>query len=369
MKTYAYVTREIGKMTREEVELDDPGLTELRIRITASGICHTDAAARDQFISVPLPTVLGHEGVGIVDAVGAAVTDFEVGDHVIMSFPSCGCCGPCRKGKPFACIDSHTYMFGGVYRDKTMRIHKNGQNISSFFGQGSFSEYAIVDSSSAVKVDKDIPMASLTSLGCGIQTGAGSVLNKMKPEPGSSIAVFGCGAVGLAGIMAAKIAGCSVIIGIDAVPSRLQLAKELGATHVINGMKQNTLNEIKNITDGEGANYALEASGNSNLVVQSIDCLSVEGMSVIVSVTGEKEIHFKPEPSIMTPCRTFAGLVEGGSNPKVFIPQLVKFYKEGKLPMEKLVKYYKPEDIETAFEDSHSGKVIKPVIIFDENVK
>lgn len=366
MKINAYVARGVGQMALETVELDEPKSTEIRVKLVACGVCHTDAAAMAAIVPVSFPAVLGHEGAGIVDAVGSGVRDFKVGDRVLLSFPSCGICRSCRKARPYACTDSHKYMFGGVYLDGKMRIHKDGEDISSFFGQGSFAEYSIVDERNAVKVDveNDSDLAVLTSLGCGIQTGAGSVLNRMEPKPGSSIAIFGCGAVGMAAIMAAKIAGCSTIIGVDAVPERLALAKELGATHVINGKEVDAVVEIRSITEGTGADYSLECSGSTALAYQAIDCLAVEGMNVLVSVTGAQELTFKPEPMMMTPCRTFTGLVEGGSNPKVFIPKLVQFYREGKLPVDKLVKTYSFDQINEAFEDSHSGKVIKPVLMF-----
>ncbi len=363
MEIKAMVTHTENQLSLETVELDDPQGSEVRVKLVACGVCHTDSAALAHFIPVQFPAIMGHEGVGIVESVGPAVEDLKVGDHVIMTFPSCGCCKPCLKGHPYACEISHVLMFDGTYKDGTKRLHQNGEDISSFFGQAGFATYAIVDERNAVKVDPEVDLAPLCSLGCGVQTGAGTVLNRMKPEPGSAIAVFGCGAVGMAAIMAAKIAGCSKIIGVDVVPSRLELAKELGATDVVNGKQCNAVEAIKALTDG-GANYSIECSGVPALGVQAIDCLGLEGLSVIVSVTGDLEMTIKPEPMIMTPCRTFAGLVEGGSNPKVFIPKLVQFCKEGKLPVEKMCKYYKFEEIEQAFADSHSGEVIKPVLLF-----
>lgn len=364
MKIQAMVTREPNTFHLETVELDEPKGSEVRVKLVACGVCHTDAAAAAQIIPVPFPAVMGHEGVGIVEAVGPNATELKVGDHVIMSFPSCGCCDPCKRNRPYACKVSYPLFFGGKYMDGTMRMHKDGEGIATFFGQSGFATHSIVDERNAIKVDPSIDLAPLCSLGCGIQTGAGSVLNKLKPEPGSSLVVIGCGAVGMAAIMAAKIAGCSIIIGVDVVPERLALAKELGATHVVNGREVNTVEEVRKITDG-GANYSVECSGVPALGLQAIDCLGLEGQAVFVSVTGDKTITITPEAQIMTPCRTISGLVEGGSNPKTFIPKLVQFYAEGKLPVDKLTKYYKFTEIEQAFADSHSGEVIKPVLIFD----
>ncbi|MCD7792142.1 MAG: NAD(P)-dependent alcohol dehydrogenase [Oscillospiraceae bacterium] len=359
------VTREANQYALETVELDDPKSGEVRVKIIACGLCHTDIAAMAQFIPMKLPGVMGHEGVGVVDAVGPNVKELQPGDRVILSFPSCGCCNSCRSGRPYACKDSYPLYFSGAYQDGTRRLHQGSEDISALFGQGAFAEYAIVAERNAVKVDVDTDeeLIPLCSLGCGIQTGAGTVINRIKPEAGSSIAVFGCGAVGMAAIMAAKLCGCTTIIGIDIVPSRLSLAQELGATHVINGKETDDIvSAVRAITDG-GTNYSVECSGVPALAVNSIECLGIEGLSVIVSVTGELEMKFKPEPTLMTPCRTFAGYVEGGSNPKLFIPRLVRLYKAGKLPVEKLVKTYKFADIGSAISDSHSGEVIKPVLL------
>ncbi len=366
MKMRAYVAREANKYAMENVELAEPKFGELRVKLVASGVCHTDAAALAQFIPLTLPAVLGHEGVGVVEAVGPGMSDFEVGDHVIMSYPSCGCCVPCQQGKPYACRKGHHMMFDGSYSDGGRRITgENGEKISSLFGQASFAEYSIIEARNAVKVDKSVDLKPLVSLGCGVQTGAGAVLKRLNPKPGSSLVVFGVGAVGIAAIMAAKIAGCSKIIGVDVVPSRLQLALECGATDVINGKEVDAVAKIKELTGGNGANYSVECSGVPALCVQALDCLDQEGTECIVSVTGDRDMVFKPEMQLMTPCRTITGVVEGGSNPKVFIPELVKFYQEGRLPVDKLCKYYKFEELDAAMEDSHSGAVIKPVLVME----
>ncbi len=363
MKIQAAVTREKGKFSLESIELAAPKSGEVLVKMVASGICHTDTAVLNQFLPVTFPMVLGHEGVGIVESVGPGVMELKPGDHVIMSFPSCGVCDKCYEGHPYACEDSFNLFFGGVYKDGTKRLSDDKGEISVMFGQSSFANYAVVDERNAVKVDEDVDLKALCSLGCGVQTGAGAVLNRMKPIPGSSIVVFGCGAVGMSGIMAAKIAGCSTIIAVDVVKSRLDLAKELGATHVINGKECNTPEEVKKIT-GKGADYALEASGVPVLVPQMLDSVAREGLAVIVSVTGEAEVPIRLEPQLMSPSVTLAGIVEGGSNPKIFIPQLVKFFKEGRLPVDKMCRYYKFEEIEKAFHDSHTGEVIKPVLCF-----
>jgi aryl-alcohol dehydrogenase len=365
MKIRASVTHQQGQLSIEEVELAAPKASEVLVRTVACGVCHTDAAALHLFIPVALPIVLGHEGVGVVEAVGSDVASLKAGDRVIMSFPSCGHCSYCDEGHPYACDQLNTLFFNGTYNDGTKRISQNGIDVSSFFGQGSFADHVIIDARNAVKVDvaSDDDLAALCSLGCGVQTGAGAVLNRIKPKKGTAMAVFGCGGVGMSAIMAAAIAGCATIIGVDVVPSRLALAKELGATHVINRHETDPVTEIKRITNG-GAHSSVESSGVANVTLQALGCLRRKGIAVVLSVTGLEEISLPLEALVMNPSVTLAGLSEGASNPQTFIPELVQYYKEGRLPVDKLVKFYDFEDIEKAFNDSHKGVTIKPILRF-----
>ena len=364
-KVLAAVTHSPGQLSIEDVGLAPPKASEVLVKIIACGVCHTDAAALHAFIPVTLPIVLGHEGVGVVEEVGSEVTTLQRGDRVILSFPSCGKCDYCLEEHPYACDNLNTLFFDGAYNDGTKRFSQNGVDVSSFFGQGAFADHVVVDARNAVKVniDLDNDLAQLCSLGCGVQTGAGAVLIRIKPKKGSSLAVFGCGGVGMSAIMAAAIAGCSTIIGVDVVPARLELAKTLGATHVINSREVDPVAEIKRITNG-GAHNSVEASGVAKVTLQALGCLRREGTAVLVSVTGPVELSIPLEALIMNPGVTLAGLVEGGSNPQTFIPELVRYYKEGRLPVEKLNDFYDFKDIEKAFKDSHEGVAIKPILRF-----
>jgi len=367
MKITAAVTREKGKYNVETVELAEPKANEVLIKMVACGICHTDFAVIEQFLPIQFPYVAGHEGAGIIEKVGSGVTDLAPGDRVVITFPSCGKCENCDDGRPYACESNFECLFGGNYRDGTKRLKgEDGVEIGAMFGQASFATYAIADQSNTIKVDvsSDDELANLCSLGCGIQTGAGAVLNRMKPRPGKSLAVFGCGTVGLAGIMGAKIAGCGKIIAVDISPSRLEMAKELGATHVINGREEDVEAKIREITNGQGLNFALEAAGNPNVTLTMLDCMAREGLAVLVSVTGPASVPIILEKHIMNPSVTVAGAVEGCSNPKVFIPELTKFYKEGRLPVDKLNKFYDFKDIDKALKDCHDGVAIKPILRF-----
>jgi len=364
MKVTAAVTHEQGKLSIETVELDAPKASEVLVKIVAAGVCHTDSAGINQIIPVTLPAIFGHEGVGIVEEVGVGVDTLKPGDKVILSYPSCGCCENCTEGATYACEDLNRLFFDGSYKDGTKRFSTEGQPVSSFFGQGSFASHVVVDARNAVKVDVELDdLKQLCSLGCGVQTGAGAVLCRMKPEPGSSIAIFGAGAVGLSAVMAAKIAGCSKIIVIDLVDARLELAKEMGATHVLNGKACDVPAAIMEITNGLGVNYGLEAVGVPVLVQQMLQVLGGEGLGVLVGVTGDAQIPVHAN-DLMDKNASFTGAIEGAANPKTFIPQLVQFYKEGRLPIDLMSKYYAFEDIEKAFEDSHTGEVIKPILVF-----
>ena len=365
MKIKAALAREKGKVTIEELELGKPRAGEVLVKMVASGICHTDFTTLNLEVPTALPLVLGHEGVGVVEEVGPGVATLQPGDHVIMSYPSCGKCESCLQGHPYACDDSTALFFSGFYADGDRRITDGrGEKVGALFGQGSFADHCIIAERNAVKVDPEVELKSLCSLACGAQTGAGAVLNRMKPTPGDSLVVFGCGAVGISAVMAGKLAGCSTIIAVDIVPSRLELALECGATHAINGRDFEDISaEVRRLTGGRGANFALEASGVPALVTQMLQSVKKEGLAVLVSfVSGPVQID--TTMLFVGPCISFAGTVEGASNPPIFIPRLVQYFKEGKFPVDKLASYYAFEDIHKAMEDARSGKAIKPILLF-----
>ncbi|MCI1591485.1 NAD(P)-dependent alcohol dehydrogenase [Heyndrickxia oleronia] len=359
MKINAAVTHGQGQdFVLEEVELADPKANEVLVKIIATGVCHTDAVARDAAIA-PLPAVLGHEGAGIVEKVGENVTDLEPGDHVVLSFAHCGHCHNCLTGHPTACETFNELNFGGINDDHTHRLSQNGKELSTFFGQSSFGTFAISHERNVVKVDKEVDLALLGPLGCGIQTGAGTVLNKLQPTFGTSIAIFGTGAVGLSAIMAAKIVGCKNIIAIDVHDNRLELAKELGATHTLNGTKVDVVNEIKAITNG-GTEFSIDTTGVPPVVRQSLHALRPLGIAAIVGVTPEMSIDVHND--LMAEGKTMMGVIEGDAVAKIFIPQLVDYYKRGLFPFDKLVKFYDFDQINEAFAASKSGEVIKPIL-------
>lgn len=359
MNIQAAVTHGQGKPFKlESVQLAEPKFDEIRVRIVATGVCHTDVVARDLGIA-PYPIVLGHEGAGVVDAVGAGVSDLQTGDHVVLSFAHCGRCGHCLTGHPTVCDTFNDLNFGGNMDDGSRRLAQGEQSLATFFGQSSFATYAIVRASNAVKVDSDVDLALLGPLGCGIQTGAGTILNRLRPEFGSSVVVYGAGAVGLSAVMAAKIIGCQHIIAVDVHAGRLALAKELGATYTFNGKEMNVVEQVKKLTGG-GSHYAVETTGAPQVVKQSLNALRPLGICAIVGIT--PEVNLDIHNDLMAEGKSMIGVLEGDSIPRVFIPQLVAYYKAGQFPFDRLIKFYEFEQINQAFEDSASGMTIKPVL-------
>lgn len=342
----------------EDVTLEGPNANEILVRIVATGVCHTDAVGRDLGVS-PYPIVLGHEGAGVVEQIGDNVTDLAVGDHVVLSFAHCGRCENCLSGRPAYCLIFNDLNFGGWMEDGSARLRQNGTELATFFGQSSFGTHAVVNARNAVKVDKDVDLALLGPLGCGIQTGAGTVLNALRPEFGTSIAVYGCGAVGLSAIMAAVIAGCPQIFAVDVHDSRLDVARQLGATHTFNGRQVDVVKEIK-AASGGGTHYAVETTGVPPVVRQALNALRPLGRAAIVGVTPEMNIDVHND--LMAEGKAMIGVIEGDSVPRVFIPKLIEHYKAGRFPFDKLIGYYDFKDINQAFEDSQQGTTIKPVL-------
>lgn len=362
MKIKAAVVREAGApFSIEEVDLAKPKADELLVKMVAAGVCHTDEAGRAGELPFTFPVVLGHEGAGIVEAVGSAVTDFQPGDPVCISFGTCGECENCYAGKPYACEKMFPLNFFGTMADGTKRLSQNGKEISCFFAQSSFAEYAVVNRLAVVKVDKDIDLGLTAPMGCGIQTGAGCVLNVLKPEFGATIAIFGTGAVGLSAIMAAGIVGCSKVIAIDKIPSRLKLAKEIGATHVINGAESKDIAADIAALAPCGLDYALDTSGSKFLAKVALNAIRYTGTLMLAAGGTSLEIS----TGAVLGAKTIMGVNEGNSVPKVFIPKLLQYYKEGRFPIDRLVSYYRFEEINEAFEAAHNGDAIKAVLRFD----
>lgn len=352
-------------LTIEQLELDDPRPNEVLVRMVASGVCHTDAIVRDQVYPTPLPAVLGHEGAGVVERIGASVTSVQPGDHVLLAAAYCGKCDRCRSGQMAYCENLFAADFGGRRPDGSTALSKDGEVISShFFGQSSFATYANVVEESVVRIDFDVPLDIAAPLGCGIQTGAGAILNELKPALNSTLVVIGTGAVGSGAIMAGGIAGCARIIAVDIHTSRLDLAKELGATDVINTKETDLTDEILRLTDGRGADYVVDTTARPELLRKAADALALRGTLALVGAAAPgTEVSFEIGLSLVKGW-TFKTVIQGSSVPQIFIPKLIQLWKDGRFPMDKLMRNYSLSDINQGFEDSVNGTVIKPVIVF-----
>lgn len=368
MKIKAAVCYEYKKpLVVEEIDLADPRENEVMVKMSGSGICATDNHARDDGFGGwdHLPMVFGHEGSGIVEKVGPGVTDLKVGDAVVISYPNCGCCDACRSGKVWFCDNSLSLIHGGKMADGFTPLSKNGKPINNFFGASTLATHVVSDTKNIAVIDPELAettdVAMFGPLACGLMTGSGSVLNELKPVPGSSMIVFGAGAVGLSAVMAAKIAGCSTIICVDIVEDRLKLAMEVGATHTINSKDiKDVPAEVMKIT-GSGANYCVEATGNETCVKDAYNSMAADGSVTIVGVS--EHVNFDNFFFSMFSKRT-TGINMGQANPKLFIPKLINWYKQGLFPFDKFIKYYSLDDVNIAMADLADGKVIKAVIKF-----
>jgi len=368
VKINAAVCRAQGEDFRiEEIDLADPREDEVLVRNVGAGVCHTDLICRDQWYPVPLPAVFGHEGSGVIEAVGKNVTKVKPGDHVVMSFMSCGVCKSCRIGRPAYCAELYGRNFSGGRPDESSALTDgNGERLNGhFFGQSSWATHSVAYERSVVKVDPDAPLELLGPLGCGIQTGAAAVFSTFNPEAGTSIAIFGSGSVGLAAIMAAKAAGCTTIIAVDLKDQRIELAKELGATHGINPSDgTDSVEAIKDITGG-GVDFALELTASPKVFRNAVDSLGPLGTVGLIGAAALGTEYTFDMNDVMLPGKTIKGHIESGnSTPDIFIPRLVALIQQGKFPLDRLVTNYKLEDINTAAHDTEAGVTVKPVVVF-----
>lgn len=361
--TAAVVNQPHGRFTLEPVVLDDLRSDEILIRNQASGICHTDTIAQD---IVKLPAVLGHEGAGIVEAVGSAVSRFSKGDRVIVSYPSCGGCRHCVEGHPYFCDHHMPLAFAGSRLDgsSTMRRH-TGSISGAFFQQSSFASHSITAARNVVAVGDDAgPADLLAAIPCGVQTGAGSVLNTFKVGAKESLAVFGTGTVGMSAVMAGRLVGASPLVAIDVNPQRLELALELGATHVLNAKDSDITTGIREIVPN-GIDYALETSGNEQALNDAIACLRTGGCcGMVISPHFGKKYMFSPT-EVFKRAANLCGIIQGSAIPATFLPKILELNRQGRFPYQRLVKTYRFDDINMAFEDAHAGRTIKPVLIFE----
>jgi aryl-alcohol dehydrogenase len=357
----AVIFEKSGHFSIEPLQISEPNDDEVLVRIVGSGVCHTDLGARDGYLPIPLPSVFGHEGAGVVEKVGAGVTKVAPGDHVVLSWGCCGKCPSCKSGKDSYCLDFFLYNFHGARPDGTTTLKKGDQVIhGSFFGQSSFANFALANEGNVVKVRDDVPIEILGPLGCGVLTGAGAVMNTLHPHAGASIAVFGSGTVGMSAILGAVVCGCTTIIAVDILSDRLEKAKEFGATHTVNASEVDPVEAIREITGG-GAEFTLECVGNPAVLRQAVDALPRCGVcGLLGTVPPGTEVTF--DMDLIMNGRTVRGIIEGDAIPDLFIPKLIDLYRQGRFPFDRLIEFYPFEDINRAAEDMEKGLVLKPVL-------
>ena len=346
----------------EALELESPRDKEVLVRVVATGVCHTDIAMRDQVFPVPQPIVLGHEGAGIVERVGASVSKVKPGDAVVMTYNSCGECPSCYEARASYCYDFFGRNFAGVRADGSTALASLGAAVhSNFFGQSSFASHAICHERNVVRVPDDVPLELLGPLACGIQTGAGAVMNALPVSHGHSIAIFGTGSVGLSAIMAARLVGATTIIAVDINPDRLQLARELGATHTINPAEIDVLAAITSICP-TGVRFSLESTGSVPVIKLAVEALAPLGVCGLLGASPASAEMTLNVAHLMTAGRCVRGIIEGDSVPDIFIPTLIELYRQGRFPFDRLVTFYPFTALNEAIHDSETGRAVKAIV-------
>jgi aryl-alcohol dehydrogenase len=356
MKVQAAV--HFGKDTElviQELDLEEPRSDEVLIKTVACGVCHTDIWVQQNYANA---MVLGHEASGVVERIGSGVKALAPGDHVVTAYNWCGECKACRQGRTWEC-DYFDDNFDGLRPDGTTPFSLNGEPVIPLMREGGFAAKMVCHQNSVIKVNPSLDLRSLGPLGCGIMTGAGSVLNYLKPKPGRPIAVFGTGCVGLSAIMAARIAGCDPIIAVDRVPSRLELAVELGATYRIDGEKTDIAEIIKSTCGG--VDYAFDTSGSSRLLDAMRKVLNPGALACGVGIGGSLALNARERREGKTWVTTNTGF----SVPPLFIPKILEYYKAGQFPFEKMLRFYRFAEINEAFAANRACTAVKPVVLIE----
>ncbi|MDO7836481.1 NAD(P)-dependent alcohol dehydrogenase [Sphingobium sp. HBC34] len=353
-----------GPLAIEAVEIEEPGAGEVLVRIAGVGLCHTDLVFGEHLGIMKAPAILGHEGSGIVERVGPGVTKVSPGDHVVATFNSCGACVRCADGHPAYCFSFAPLNYGGRRADGTSAVSIQGETASAhFFGQSSFASYALANERNVVAIDQSVPLELMGPLGCGIQTGAASVMNALACRARSSLLVLGGGAVGLSAVMGAVIQGCETIIVAEPKQARRDMALELGATHVVDPLNE-TLPEVVRSIVPHGVDYAFDTTGLKQVIEGALSCLSSHAKFGLVGVPPKADDAVSlPINHLVGAGISVVGIIEGDAQPDDFIPRMVALYKEGRFPFDRLITRYRLSDINQAIADQLSGKCIKPVMI------
>jgi len=364
--TVAVVNSPGGDFSLEEIELSDPQADEVLVKIVATGLCHTDIHLKGFLPAEMFPNVFGHEGAGVVEAVGESVSGIEVGDHVLLSFRSCRTCENCTNDLVGYCDSSLLLNYMGMRMDGTTTYSRDGAPVfGNFFGQSSLSQHAIAYADNCVVIDKSVDLTKVAPYGCGFQTGAGTVLNVLKPEPTESLVVFGCGAVGLAAIAAAKHLGVGTIVAVDPMESRREAAARLGAIGVdptpAADPDFNVVEKVKELTGG-GASYSIDTTAISAVVKQAQQALRVRGTLVALGLGPEE--YAIDAIDLLQSGKIIRSSIEGDSDPQEMLPRLIALNAAGEFDVDDLIATYPFTEINTAVADVLAGKVVKPVLVW-----
>ncbi|HET7522439.1 MAG TPA: Zn-dependent alcohol dehydrogenase [Bacillales bacterium] len=364
----AAVLHNYGEELRiEDVDLEEPHQGEVRVKMKAAGICHSDLHVVNAHLPLPVPIILGHEGAGIVDAVGEGVTHVQVGDRVVLNWvPSCGKCHYCKIGRPDMCDEAAKISAMGTMLDGTTRFSCDGKPVHQFPLTGTFSEYTVVPESAAIPIENEVPFELAALVGCCVITGVGAVINTAKVEPGSTVAVIGAGGVGFNAIQGASLSGAKQIIAVDLLPEKLEMTKTFGATHTVNASEEDVVSAVLDLTGGVGVDYAFEVIGRPETMAQAYNLTSKTGTTVIVGVAAPNENVSVNAFSFPSQSKTLTGSWLGQGNPSVDYPKLLDLHAAGKLKLEPLVsETYSLDQVNEGFQQLKSGKNIRGVIRFD----
>ncbi|MFI4940153.1 MAG: zinc-binding dehydrogenase [Burkholderiales bacterium] len=362
----AVLCREIGKpVVVEEIDVELPRQGEVMIRLAACGVCHSDLSATNGTIPFPPPVVLGHEGAGVIAEIGAGVSEYAVGDHVLSSFVSmCGKCRYCQTGRPQLCDQAGKAAI--TLPDGTVRTRDlAGNPLNVFSGCGVMAEYATLHIDNVVKIAADIPLDRAALIGCGVMTGVGAVINTAKVEPGSIAVVFGCGGVGLNAIQGCAIAGAAMIVAVDTSDAKLEMARTFGATHTVNAQaEENLVKSVRKLTGG-GSDYAFECVGMGEIAAQAYGVLRKGGKAVVVGVAGPKDMTSIRTASLTFEEKTLTGSYFGSARPREDFPRLIGLYRAKRLKLDELItRTYAIDEAPQAFSDLAGGRNARGVIVF-----
>lgn len=366
MKIRAAYVPERNKLTVTEVVLDPPKERELLIRIHAAGVCHSDLHTLKGELRTMPPLVLGHEGAGVVEAVGPGITRFKVGDRILVNWlPACHICTQCQSGRPNLCERLASTTYQGALVDGTSRLHSvEGASVKQYLSASTMADYAVIPEDGAVMLQDGVPFEVGAIIGCAVITGVGAVINTAKVRPGSSAVVIGCGGIGLSALLGCIVAGCHTIIAVDVFDEKLAFARQLGATHTVNARNEDPVQAIKAIT-GSGPDYAFDSVGSARTIPQALNAVGPAGVATVMGLHAALEEVSISAGQLIFQNKSLLGSFAGSARPDIDLPNLQRLYLAGRLPLDKLItKRYPLDDIAQAFEDMETGKVARGVLVF-----